>query len=188
MIQFAKVIFALFCGVVLSSFILELTVAGPFLEPFIVLGSIFLCFHLFVSNIFKKHTDLSQTEAMAITQKFVGFLNSGVVTPKDLVIKADEILDEEFNSYYADRSINPAQSKAIVRLATYIHLKDKDPLFEISINPYEEFKKVFLPDRTKPNLELMKVEKGMSKEQIASDLEKLLKSQGIKIVEDKKKE
>ena len=99
MIQFAKVIFALFCGVVLSSFILELTVAGPFLEPFIVLGSIFLCFHLFVYNIFKKQED-----------------------------------------------------------------------------------------STKPNVELMKVEKGMSKEQIKSNLEKLLKSQGIKIVEDKKKE
>ena len=98
MIQFAKVIFALFCGVFLSILIQDLTGAGRFLEPFIVLGSIFLCFHIFFPYIFKKQ---------------------------------------------------------------------KDP--------------------TKPNVELMKVEKGMSKEQIKSNLEKLLKSQGIKIVEDKKR-
>ena len=40
----------------------------------------------------------------------------------------------------------------------------------------------------KPNQRLMKIEKGMSAEKIASDLEELLRSQGIKIVEDKKKE
>ena len=190
--DFGKVILAFFCSLFPTFLILkliqQLITVGPWLSILLILGSIYFFSFIFLFKVFKITEDLTQTEAMAITQKFVGFLNSGVVRPRDLVIKADEFLDEEFNSYYADRSINPAQSKAIIRLATYIYQKNKDPLFELPINPYEEFEKVFLPDRTKPNLELMKVEKGMRKEQIASDLEKLLKSQGIKIVEGKKKE
>ena len=163
-----KILATIFLSIVPTSLISSIFLVTIMPEWMVLVSCalIFMFFFKLISKFFEKGEELNQSEAMQFVNKYLEVLNHGVVTAKELVFDADAYIEDEFRRNFPNKSINGDQSKAIIKLSIYLHNKSKGKETKGLETAPDEFNKAF-----KPELKLMKVEKGMSKEQIKSNLE-----------------
>tara|TARA_B100001027_G_scaffold176563_1_gene127799 strand:- start:153 stop:536 length:384 start_codon:yes stop_codon:yes gene_type:complete len=78
-----------------------------------------------IFDFFLKGPQLKKWEANRLATDIALMLHTKEITPRDLVINAENILEELFVRFYPDHSIEPDQSRQIFQFALLTYENDK---------------------------------------------------------------